>query len=429
VGFRISIVALCWALAAPALAQEQAVESLAAAARQNRRDADAQSAYGLALLRAGRHREAKRALQTAARLDRDEPARVFDVARVAFAEGEYRPARAACRPLSRFDSSPLGHVCMARAFLVWNRSARAFEELEAALAMDGNDFEALLALGDAHRLRNAVSDAESAYQRAARANPDSALPHLGLGRLYLATNRRNEALRALRTADQKPELEAGSARPDAGHPEIAYALGRALGGSEGIPFLRRAAEGRPGWAEAQITLGDALLATDDIPGARAAYEAAIRASRVNADAHVGLGRALTEAGEHEAAMAELERGLELVENHPGAVFAKAKLYEAMSRNEEAFRTYRQAADLMQGNPEPMLSAARLALRLNRDVLAVGFLERLLQQHDNLSAALELYGDAMLSRRDRARAREYYQRALRGSGPVNRRRIRQQLSGL
>ncbi len=428
-GFRIIIAALLWAVALPVAAQEQALEGLAAGARQNRRDADAQSRYGLALLRAGHFREAKRALQAAARLDRDDPSRVFDVARVAFAEGEYRPARAACRPLARFEDSPLAHVCEARAFLVWNRSARAFEEVEAALAMNAEEFEALLALGDAHRLRNAVSDAESAYQRAARAKPNSALPHLGLGRLYFAAHRRNDAVSALRTADQKSELEAGSPRPDAGHPEIAFELGRALGGSDGIPFLRRATEGRPGWAEAQIALGDALLATNDIPGARAAYEAAIQASRVNADAHVGLGRALTAAGEHEAAMAELDRGLALVENHPGAVLAKAKLYEAMTQNEEAFRTYRQAADLMQGNPRPMLDAARLALRLHRDVLAVGFLDRLLQQHENLSAALELYGDAMLARRDRARAREYYERALHGTGHVNRRRIRQQLSGL
>jgi superkiller protein 3 len=412
-----------------AFAQEAAVPPLATAARANQRDAPAQSAHGFALLRAGKLRDAKRALQAASRLDRDNPARVFDVARVAFAEGEYRPARAACRPLARFDESPLGHVCMARAYLVWNRSARAFEELEAALAKDANDFEALLALGDAHRILGAVSDAESAYQRAARARPNSALPHLGLGRLYLAANRGRDAVAALRAADGKSELEGGSVRPDVGHPEIAFELGRALTGAEGVPFLRRAAAGRPTWPEAQVALGDALLSSSDLPGARAAYEAAISVSRVNADAHVGLGRALTQAGEHEAAMAELDQALTLVENHPGAVLAKARLYEAMASNEEAFQTYRQAADLMQGNPQPMLGAARLALRLNRDVLAVGFLDRVLGQHANLSAGLELYGDAMLARRDRTRAREFYQRALRGTGPVNRTRIRQKLSSL
>jgi len=423
------VVGLLWLISVPAMAQEQALSGLADAARQNRRDAGAQSVYGLALMRAGKLREARQALTAASRLERDSAPRAFDVARVAFAQGEYRPARAACRPLSRFDTSPLGHVCMARAYLVWNRSSRAFEELEAALAMDANDFEALLALGDAHRIRGSVSESESAYQRAARARPNNALPHLGLGRLYYAAHRGRDAVGALRTADGKSELEGGSSRPDPGHPEIAFELGRALANADGIAFLRRAAQGRPGWAEAQIALGDALLGSNDIPGARAAFEAAIQASRVNADAHVGLARALTAAGEHEAAMAELERGLALVENHPGAVLAKARLYEAMEQNEEAFRTYRQAADLMTRDPRPMLSAARLALRLRRDVLAVGFLDRLIAQQPTLSAALELYGDAMLARRDRTRARDYYRRALEGTGPVNRRRIRQQLSGL
>jgi len=422
---------------APAAAQRRgrdeaanpALEALRAASRANRRDAGAQSAYGLALLRAGKLAEAQRALQGAARLDRDNASRAFDVTRVTAARGEFRPARAACRTLSRFETSPLGHVCLARAYLVWNRSARAFEELEAATAMDANDFEAQLALGDAHRIRAAVAEAEAAYQRASRARPNSALPYLGLGLLYTAAHRNSDALTALRTADGKSELESGSPRGAVGHPQIAYALGRVLEGTEAIAAFRTAARGRAGWADAEIALGDALLRSGDAAAAKESYEAATRAARNSAAAYVGLGRALTATGEHEAAMVALDRAIEIVDNHPGAVLAKAHLLEATGQNEPAFQMYRQAADLMTGNPEPLLSAAALALRLRRDVLAVGFLDRVLMQRANLARALELYGDAMVARRDRTSARSYYERALHGTGPFDRSAVQQKLRGL
>ena len=144
--------------------------ALREAARANARDYDAQVALGRALLDAGRYREASATLRRAARLRRNDPAALYEAARVAFAQGEYRQARAQCRAIERADrESPIAHICMARAFLAWNRSSRAFEELETALQASPNDFEALLALGEAHRLRGSIREAEEAYGRAARA--------------------------------------------------------------------------------------------------------------------------------------------------------------------------------------------------------------------------------------------------------------------
>lgn len=433
----LAFLALTMPAGAPAAAQRRrtaeapnpALESLRSAARANRTDAGAQSAYGLALLRAGKLGEAQRALQGAARLDRENATRAFDVARVAFARGEFRPARAACRAVSRFEASPLGHVCLARAYLVWNRSARAFEELEVAVGMDAGDFEAQLALGDAHRIRAAVRESEAAYQRASRAQPNNALPYLGLGLLYTAAHRHAEAVAALRTAAGKGELESGSPRGETAHPEIAYALGRILEGAEAITQLRAAVAGRSGWTDAQVALGDALLAAGDAAGAKVSYEAATAASRTSAAAFVGLGRALTITGDYDGAEAALAEAMDIVDNHPPTVLAQAHLAEARGDNEGAFRTYRQAADLMAGDAAPMLSAAALALRLRRDVLAVGFLDRVLAQRSNLARALELYGDAMVARHDRTAARQYYERALNGTGPFDRAAVQQKLRGL
>lgn len=407
-------------VALPAVAQETALEGLRAAARANRRDAAAASAYGMALLRAGRYREAEQQLRTAARLSRGSIEAQFDVARVSFARGDYRAARNACRALERAGrDAVLTRVCHARTFLVWNRSARAFEELQAALAAEATNFEALLALGDAHRLRAEVSESESAYRRAIDANPQSAEPHLGLGRLYAAAGRRDDAIAALRRA----------IAIDATSPEIQYELGRLLGGSaEGRQLLEQAVAGRPEWPEAQVAIGEALLAQgpESAPAAEAAFRAAIRMNARLAPAHSGLGSALAAQNKHEEAEAALRRALEIVPNSPDTAFRLAQLYEATQRNEEAIEQYRQAADLDPRNPRGLLTAANLAIRLRRDVLAAGFLDRLLDQHPNLAAGLALYGDIMKARGDRNAARDYYQRALRGRGNVDRARVQASL---
>lgn len=416
----IAIVLTCTTIGGAA-AQETRLDELREAARHNRRDAGAQAAYGRALLRAGRYRQAEQALRAAARLQRGDQQALFDVARVAFARGEYRPARNACRPLEREDrNSSLARVCRARAFLVWNRSARAFEELEAVLESDPDNYEALLALGDAHRLRADVAEAESAYRRAASAKSDKASPYLGLGRLYAAAGRTEDAVRALRRA-----LEL-----DPTHPEIQYELGKLLGGSaQARRLLEQAVAGRPDWAEAQVALASALLDAGEFGAAEAAFERAVELADTYAMAHLGLGRARAGQGEFEGAQEAIERAIELVPNSQEAALALAKLYEATERESRAFAQYRHAADLDPRNPEPLLDAARLALREDRDVLAVGFLDRVLQQHANLAEALRLYGDAMAARGNRDEARQYYQRALRGEGEVDRSAVNRALREL
>lgn len=407
---------------APAVAgaQEPRVPELRDAARQSPRDFAAQSAYGRALLRAGRFAEAQRVLRAASQLRRDDAEAAFDAVRPIFASGNFRASERACRSVARVkNAGAWGHVCSARAFLVWNRSARAFESLEQAIAADPNNFEAQLALGDAHRLRAAVADAEVAYRRATAIDPRSAQPHLGLGRLYLAARRDAEGIGALRRA-----LEL-----DADDPEIQYELGARLTGEERLRLLRAAVAGRPTWSTAQAGLGDALMDAGDHAGARAAFETAIRHQEDLAAAHTGLGRALTALGEHEAAEAALARAAELVPNSPATGLALAQLYAASGRRDEAFRQYRATAGLDPLDPTPMLEAAALALSARRDVLASGFLDHVLERHPSQARALALYGDVMVARSDRAAARDYYQRALRGQGRFDRARVQAALRQL
>lgn len=407
-----------WAAPGLASAQETELAQLREAARASARDYDAQRALGIGLLRAGHYREATTQLQRASRLRARSLEALFDVARVSFAEGDHRASEAACRAMTRVDEhAVLTQVCNARSDLVWNRSARAFEQLDAALAQEATNYEALVALGDAHRLRASVTESESAYQRAIAARASEADPHLGLGRLYAAAGRRDDAIRELRAA-----LALAPA-----HPEVQYELGRLLGTTdEGRTFLRAAVAGRPGWPEASTALGDALLAASDLDGAEAAYRAAIAARRDHPPAHTGLGRVLVARGDFAGAEPELRRAIELVPNDAAATLALADVLAHTEREEEAFEAYDHAADLDPRASQPLIRAAILAHSLRRDSLAAAFLDRLLESQPTVAQALALYGDIARARHETPAARDYYQRALAGTGDFDRSHVEQAL---
>jgi tetratricopeptide (TPR) repeat protein len=117
-----------------------------------------------------------------------------------------------------------------------------------------------------------------------------------------------------------------------------------------------------------------------------------------------------------------------VPNDPTSVLALADVFAQTDRVEEAYEQYRHAADLNPRDPSPLLRAAQLAIQQNRAVLATGFLDRVLAAQPNNAQALALYGDALASR-EPARARDYYQRALRGTGEFDRAHVEQALRTL
>ncbi|MEM1413953.1 MAG: tetratricopeptide repeat protein [Myxococcota bacterium] len=399
------------ATALPGLAAAQDLAQLEAAARADRRDADAQVAYGHALLRAARYRDAYRVLHDAARLRGNTLEAHFDAARAAFAEGDYRRSRAACQQLERRGrQETLTKVCRARAFLVWNRAGRAFEELEAALAQDPNAFEVQLALGDAHRLRASTSESEAAYQAAIRLDGSRYEAQFGLGLLYANARREADALRAFEAAY----------RLEPNDPALLFELGTRKEGAEAQRLLTRAVGFRPDMVRAHEALGDLALAANEDAAATASYEAALAASDESAPAHYGLGVVDYRAGRIEEARTKLERAIELVPNFLEAVLLLGQIQEQTGQTDEAYESYRLASNIDLQNPAGRLHGARLAISEGRATKAIGLLDPVIQRQPNLGAALALYGDAWRIRRNREEAIRYYERALsQGTGDFDR----------
>ena len=404
-----------------AAAQVPALDGLRRAARRRRSGPDERRTYAVALLRAGRFTEAEREFKAVARLRRRAPEAQLEVAEAVFAAGNFRAARRACRTLERDTErdSVWSRVCRAQAFLVAHRSTRAFEELEVAIELQPDLYAAHLALGEAHRYRAAVDEGLAAYRRAAELRPDAAAPNLGIGQLYAAVGRSDESVAALRRAI---ELEPT-------WPAVQFELGRQLTGPEALSLLQNAVEGRPGWAEAEAALGQALYAAGDYGPARAALDRAIALDSENAPAHSALARTLFAQNDLPAAEASARRAIELVRNDARMTQLIGDIEARTDRQEEALETYRSAADMSPRDPAPLLAGARLAYSLHRNLLAAAYLDRALDINERDAQALELYGDVMLARRNRARAAAYWNDAIAGEGEVDRDAIRAKIAQL
>lgn len=409
----------------PALAsaQEGGLQPLREAVQRSPRDAEAQRAFGLALLRAGRLDEAERHLERAVRLQKGSLPALYDRARVAFARERYRPARAVCARLKKADpDAALTHVCMARAFLVWRRAARAFEHLEKALSRQPEHPQALLALGDAHRQRGELEDSIEAYRRAAEAATSArarARAWLGVGTAQQLSGRPGQAEAALRQA----------LALDGDSPDIQLALGRVLEGEPAVRLLQQAAAGRPRSARVQHALGDALLEAGEPEAAQQALQKALALQEHLLEARVALGRAQWEAGRPADAEQTLREALERLPNDYDATMTLAGVLAERGRHEEAFEHYSRATGLRPRDPAAAVTAARLAMSQGRDVLAAGYLDRALAAKPAHGPALALYGDVMREQREPRRAREYYERALKAGGDVDPQRIRKRLAEL
>lgn len=401
------------------VAQVTAADALEARAKAEPRNAEVQAESGRALLRAGRLDAAERALKKAAQLQRGSVAAAYEVLEVAFERGDHRAARAECTKFKKVaEGTPYEHLCYARAFLIWHRASRAVEYLKDALALDPDHVESLLALGDAERMGGNYDAAERAYERA-RSLADRVEAYVGLARAAVARGDQPKAITLLRAA-----LERASTWP-----EVLFELGRLVEGAEALDLLRQAVTQRTGWDVADVAYGEALLNAGQVADAERLAAVVIARNPRLAEAFTLLGRSQQAQGNPTGAEHAFGEALTLVPNLPEATLARADLYADTNRAEEAFAEYQKAAGLRALDPDPLLRAARLCVRLQRSNLAAAYLDRALERAPRSAVALALYGDVLATRGDRAAARAMYERALLGDGEFDRVRVQDAISKL
>lgn len=408
---------LLLSLASPARADE-VIQRLEAAARSAPRDVAAQTALVEALVRAARYDEANQAVTRALRATPRSLELLLAKARIVFARKDFKNAKAACRPLEQIDARAVEtRICLAEGFIALQRSARAFEEIERIIAEHPERFEGHLAKADALRLRMMEAEAEAEYRHAARLRPEDPRPHIGLALLAEAAGKRAEALEALKRARAL----------GADWPEVRFAFGRLTDGEVAREHLSAANRMRPNWVEALEALGWAELEAGEHEEARRIFAQAVSLDGYTAGAHLGLGIALVRLGRDADAKTSLTRSLELVPTSARAALELARIEARAGEVEVALELYRRAADQDRTDYVALLEAAALCIEHGRAVVAMAYLDRVLEMDDRYAPALMLYGDAKRLQRKTDEARQYYERALSGTGPVDSAALRARIA--
>ncbi|MDD9942403.1 MAG: tetratricopeptide repeat protein [Myxococcales bacterium] len=389
------------------------VADLSRRAQQEPGNVDTQLTYGRALIRAGQLGRAEKQLQRAVKLSKSSARALFEVARVRFAEGDYRRSRTACKSIRRAHRGHiLYEVCMARAFLVWRRASRADEHIQAAFKLDPNHLEALFALAEAQRIRGELEAGEQTYHRVLSLDPSYAEANTGLAQLYLVHNQKRKAEAILRKGIER--------HPD--HPDMMYLLGTLAPAAEGVRLLEGALARRPGWNDAEAALGAALNATGQHKQAEQRLRSVLKRDPNNGLAYGGLGASLFAQGKLQHAETTLLKALQVQPNHPDAALSLARLFARTGRDEDAFEYFRKSAGMRATDSGPLVEAAQLAREKGRSVLAAAFVERALERHPNQPLALAMRGDLLAARGDRAGAIASYKQALASTAGGGRRGV-------
>ena len=332
----------------------------------------------------------------------------------------------------------------------WDAAERAFRKL---IELAPRVPEPYLFLGRLAAVRGAREEAKAQLGRALELKPDFVEAHHTLGVLYLeqqdfarayeefSTVLRLDPRRALAfvnlgtAAFRLGKLEAAAAhfekaldlRPEPPVVVLAAAqlgavcieLGRELaakGGREGLELFRDYARRFPARPMARILLGEALLRSQDLPGALAEFEQAVALDPALGRAHFSAGFAYKELGDAEKARRALETARRLEPQNPLVLFHLADLASHDEDPTPALRLLERALAAKPDYAEAYVKVGQIHVRSKRFRQAVGALmeavrlePELPQAHYLLSRAYLGLGESDKAARERRRFQELEQK--------------------
>ena len=426
--FAVVIVLSCSVFAAgspAANAQESQLDGLRSAAKASAGDPAAALALGRALRRAGHPVDALNELHRGIALSASKPDLLlqlrWEVARVHIARRDFGQTMTACRVLGSLPGGAAqGHACAAEAHLVWQRATEALVEVAAALTKDPHCFEAKLAEARAYDFALETSKSEAAFRTALAWRPDAADAHLGLGRLLVKDGRRDDGVAEPRRAVQL----------DPSGPDALYELGVTLPvGDERTVLLERATHERASFTAAWLALGLEQFAAGRLVDAHKSADQAVRGDPGSTTAHVLLGKVALAEGRPDDAIKEAEAALKIVANVPAAKLLVGDANAKKGEIDRAVEAYQAAWGLDHGDPTPLVHAAEACHAAGRDTSARAFGVRVTQEFPKWGPGWVALGDALAAQGEKQEARNAYQRALAGEGPIDRAGIERKVTAL
>jgi tetratricopeptide (TPR) repeat protein len=410
----------------PAMAQAHRVAEARAAVASHRQDAAASLALGRALRRAGLHQEAMHELQRGSLIAgaRTGPVALdlrYELARVHMEQGSFREALHACELLkATAGGAAMGHACLGETHMTRQRASDALPEVQRALALTPGLYLATVVLGDAQWLEGRAAEAEGSFRAATQTDPGRAEAWLSLGRLMAYLNRPAEALQAMEKAYAA----------DAEDAVVAHALASLLpSGDRAVGVLEGAIRSRPTHGPSHARLAEVLLDLGRLERAEQEARLALGTSPVEADWHAVLAEVLIRRGQFDPALAAAADALRRVPNSARGKLAEADALAAKGEIDLAIESYQAAYGFGRTQPTALVRGARACLAQGRGTTARGFAQRAVEAFPKWGPAWEVVGDIASKEGDKEKARQAYQKALQGEGPVDRARIQAALRSL
>jgi tetratricopeptide (TPR) repeat protein len=232
-----------------------------------------------------------------------------------------------------------------------------------------------LGLGRVSLQMDQPETAIAALQEAARADPQNPAIQQALSEAYQVSRLPKEALESARSAVQLAPDDVDI---------LAWFAGRAVelnASIEAIPALTRAAQLNPLRGDLLVRLGTVHARFGEVNQALKAFRQVIDSPEPDPEGLQQAAAGLLELDDHAAAIACLERALELLpEPTPNLLRNLASIQQRSGANEEALETLERAVQLDPHDPALHLFKADLLLMLDRPEAARACLEHALNLH-------------------------------------------------
>ncbi len=366
-------------------------------------DADALIRLGDLYVEAGRLAEAKKAYKQVQWKNRDNPEARLGIVKLSIAERKFQESKHYCRKLTQAaPKSSAGDICSGRFWLGNDRSSRAVEEFEKAVAK-GDTARGKTGIGDALSLVGKWDEAIAAYREAlaAGAGYDA---YLGLG---LTLENKGDVAGATDALKKAVEMENASCLAH-------YHYGRLLGkGEAAVNELFVAMTIRPKWFDALYTLGTIYEQNKDYEKAVDAYKRATVVDDTRAPAYFGLAKSLRALKRNDEALAALKNVVDRIPNHAGAYLMFAEIYYEKKQTDQAIEALDRARDVASGDVSVFVRSAEIYFDAGRHTNARAFLNQALSMKPKLSKAHVMLGDIACARKQYDEGQKHYADALKG----------------
>ncbi|MBI2389624.1 MAG: tetratricopeptide repeat protein [Deltaproteobacteria bacterium] len=414
----------------PAVAQETKIAALKADTKAKPTDAAAAFALGRAYRRAGRFAEAKAELARAAALGKGEAAvkARYELVVAEWESGKTNPALpqppslAMCKQVKvGKDGEALSKVCAAEAWLTFERTGVAEDELNAAEKLDGDLYELKLARAKLAIVKGAPDDAITKLEGLTKSTPNRAEAWGLLGHQLLESGKATQAVAPLRKAREL----------DSDWPEPFLDLARALpSGTEARDLARLAVAMRTAWPLAWLRLGQLELDTGGYEASQKAFETSIKQAPKVVAAHAGLAFALVKQKKFADARKAAVEAIGIAANHAGARLAHGEALAGLGEVDEAVEQFKFANGLDNKDPTGLFRAAEVLLDNKEPMKAAAHAEAAAKTFPDDARAWVIKGDCDLANGDKKDAKDAYKRALSApKGTIDKAAVQKKLDAI